>query len=39
MLHSVVHCRFNIENLRFWLYCVSALTSWRMLIRALLNLA
>jgi hypothetical protein len=34
VLHSAVHCTFNIVMLRFWLYCISALALWFMLVRA-----
>jgi hypothetical protein len=34
VLHSAVHCTVNIVMLRFWLYCISALALWFMLIRA-----
>jgi len=34
VLHSAVHCTVNIVLLRFWLYCISALALWFMLIRA-----
>jgi hypothetical protein len=34
ILHSAVHCSINIVLLRFWLYCISALALWFMLIRA-----
>jgi len=34
VLHSAVHCTVNIVLLRFWLYCISALALWFMLVRA-----
>jgi hypothetical protein len=34
VLHSVVHCTFNLVMLRFYLYLVSALALWFMLARA-----
>lgn len=34
VLHSAVHCTVNIGMLRFWLYCLSALALWFMLVRA-----
>jgi len=34
VLHSAVHCTVNIVMLRFWLYCISALALWFMVIRA-----
>lgn len=34
ILHSAVHCTVNIVLLRFWLYCISALALWFMLLRA-----
>lgn len=34
VLHSAVHCTVNIVLLRFWLYCLSALALWFMIIRA-----
>ena len=37
LLHSAVHCTVNIVILRFWLYCISALALWFMLLRAALN--
>jgi hypothetical protein len=36
ILHSAVHCTVNIVLLRFWLYCLSTLALWVMLIRAAL---
>jgi hypothetical protein len=35
-LHSGVHCTFNLVNLRFGLYLVSALALWLMIARAAL---
>ena len=34
ILHSAVHCTFNLVPLRFWLYAVSAVALWLMVIRA-----
>jgi hypothetical protein len=34
ILHSAVHCTINIVMLRFWLYCISALALWFILLRA-----
>jgi hypothetical protein len=34
VLHSAVHCTVNIVILRFWLYCISALALWFMVMRA-----
>jgi hypothetical protein len=34
VLHSAVHCTINIVLVRFWLYCISALALWFMIIRA-----
>lgn len=34
ILHSAVHCTINIVILRFWIYCVSTLAVWFMLVRA-----
>lgn len=33
-LHSAVHCTFNHVMLRFYLYLISALAVWFMLVRA-----
>jgi len=33
-LHSAVHCGINIVVLRFWLYLVSTLALWFMMLRA-----
>lgn len=33
VLHSVVHCTFNFIPLRFWLYAISALALWFMVLR------
>jgi hypothetical protein len=33
VLHSAVHCTFNFVPLRFWLYAVSALALWFMVLR------
>jgi hypothetical protein len=37
VLHSAVHCTVNIVMLRFWLYCISALALWFMVVRAAFN--
>jgi hypothetical protein len=37
VLHSAVHCTINIVILRFWLYCISALALWFMIIRATMS--
>jgi hypothetical protein len=34
ILHSWVHCTFNLVPLRFWLYVMSALALWFMILRA-----
>jgi hypothetical protein len=34
VLHSAVHCTVNIVLIRFWLYCISALALWFMVVRA-----
>ena len=33
VLHSAVHCTFNFVPLRFWLYAISALALWLMVLR------
>jgi hypothetical protein len=33
ILHSAVHCSFNFVPLRFWLYVISALALWYMVLR------
>lgn len=33
ILHSVVHCSFNFVPLRFFLYVISALALWYMVLR------
>jgi hypothetical protein len=33
VLHSVVHCTFNFVPLRFWLYAISAVALWFMVMR------
>src|SRR6266853_6624990 len=33
-LHSAVHCTFNLVLLRFWLYAVSTVALWFIVIRA-----
>jgi hypothetical protein len=37
VLHSAVHCTLNIVILRFWLYAISTLAVWFMIIRAALG--
>jgi len=37
ILHSAVHCTVNIVMLRFWLYCISALALWFIVLRAALH--
>src|SRR5579862_5668062 len=34
VLHSAVHCTVNIVLVRFWLYALSAVSLWFMLVRA-----
>lgn len=36
VLHSAVHCTFNLVMLRFYLYLIAALAVWFMAIRAAL---
>jgi hypothetical protein len=36
VLHSAVHCSFNFVPLRFWLYAISALALWFMVLRVAL---
>ena len=36
-LHSLVHCTVNIVILRFWLYALSSLALWFMIVRAALQ--
>lgn len=33
IVHSAVHCTFNLVPLRFWLYAISALALWFMVLR------
>jgi hypothetical protein len=33
LLHSAVHCTFNFVPLRFWLYAISALALWFIVLR------
>jgi hypothetical protein len=33
VLHSIVHCTFYFVPLRFWLYAVSAIALWFMVLR------
>jgi hypothetical protein len=37
VLHSAVHCTFNVVMLRFWIYAVSTAALWFMLLRAALG--
>ena len=37
VLHSAVHCTFNFVPLRFWLYAISALALWLMVLRIALR--
>ncbi len=37
VLHSAVHCTFNLIILRFYLYLIATLAVWFILIRAALN--
>ena len=39
VLHSAVHCTFNLVLLRFWLYFISAAALWFMSLRALVAFA
>jgi hypothetical protein len=34
VVHSAVHCTINIVMIRFWLYLISALALWFMIVRA-----
>jgi hypothetical protein len=34
VLHSAVHCTFNFVPLRFWLYAISAVALWLMVLRS-----
>jgi hypothetical protein len=34
ILHSAVHCTFNLVMLRFYLYLISTIAVWSMVIRA-----
>jgi hypothetical protein len=36
VLHSAVHCAFNVVLLRFWLYAISTAALWFMLLRGAL---
>lgn len=33
IFHSAVHCTFNFVPLRFWLYAISAIALWLMVLR------
>jgi hypothetical protein len=37
VLHSIVHCSFNFVPLRFWLYAISAVALWFMVVRIALT--
>ncbi|HXP67425.1 MAG TPA: MAPEG family protein [Steroidobacteraceae bacterium] len=37
ILHSGMHCTVNIVLVRFWLYCLSALALWFMVVRAAMH--
>jgi hypothetical protein len=37
VLHSAVHCTFNLVMLRFYLYLISTLALWFMFARAALG--
>ena len=37
VLHSLVHCTFNLVMLRFYLYLIASCSVWFMAIRAVLN--
>jgi len=34
VLHSAVHCTVNVVMVRFWLYAISTLAVWLMVVRA-----
>ncbi len=38
VLHSAVHCTFNLVPLRFWLYAASSVALWFMVLRVALTL-
>jgi len=38
VLHSAVHCTVNIVILRFWLYALSTLMVWFMIVRAAMGI-
>lgn len=38
VLHSMVHCTINFVPLRFWLYVVSAVALWFMVLRLAVNI-
>jgi hypothetical protein len=38
VLHSIVHCSFNFVPLRFWLYAISAIALWFMVLRIALTI-
>jgi hypothetical protein len=37
ILHSAVHCTFNLVMLRFYLYLIASLSLWFMLVRSVLQ--
>jgi hypothetical protein len=37
VLHSAVHCTFNLVLLRFYLYAISTLAVWFMLLRSIVG--
>lgn len=37
IFHSAIHCTINIIMLRFWLYCISAVSLWFMVIRSVVR--
>ena len=37
VLHSAVHCTFNLVLLRFWLYAISTVALWFIALRAALR--
>lgn len=39
IFHSAVHCTFNLVPLRFWIYVISALALWFMVVRIAWRLA
>jgi len=39
VLHSLVHCTFNLVILRFWLYCIASIALFVMIARAAFAIA